>query len=170
MALVFQYGSNCSSARLNSEERLQGDAVIIGWAETIDNYELKFDVWSTKNNCAAANIVPGGDTRVQGVLYEIPDDLLDRNTAPRGRKSLDAIEGKNYARKSIRVRKRDGDTVVAQTYVVTQPKDDLLTSAEYVNYIISGLREHGADEAYIDKVKNIAARNHPMIAKEVSAL
>jgi len=54
---VFQYGSNCSATRLNSRERLGGAAIPIGIAETVEEYQLQFDVWSDGNNCAAADIV-----------------------------------------------------------------------------------------------------------------
>ena len=53
--LVFQYGSNCSTARLNSHDRLRGDAVALGRAD-LDGYQLAFDVWSDGNNCAASDI------------------------------------------------------------------------------------------------------------------
>ena len=115
MALVFQYGSNCSMARLNSPERLRGDATPAGLAETVDNYELRFDVWSIGNNCAAADIVPEGDSTVLGVLYEVPDELMSRDTAPRGRRSFDAIEGNAYERRSIRVKRKDGAILEAVT-------------------------------------------------------
>lgn len=170
MALVFQYGSNCSTERLNSQDRLRGQAVAVGWAETVENYRLQFDVWSVRNECAASDIVPGGDAPVQGVLYEIPDRLLSRNTTPIGRKSLDAIEGNAYLRQTIRVRKRDGTIVDAVTYVVQVPARDLLTSIEYVRHIVSGLREHGAAEEYIVRVKEVAAANNPEIAEDVRRL
>jgi cation transport regulator ChaC len=170
MALVFQYGSNCSSARLNSAERLQGDAIPIGLAETVDNYELRFDVWSTGNNCAAADIVPEGDSTVFGVLYEVPDKLIDRNAAPRGRKSFDAIEGNAYERRSIRVKRQDGTVVDAVTYVVRQPARDLRTSIEYVRHIVTGLRENGADEGYITRVKHAAARNNIDVREQIEGL
>jgi len=170
MALVFQYGSNCSAERLNSQDRLRGDAVPVGWAETVENYRLQFDVWSSRNECAASDIILGGDTPVQGVLYEIPDRLLSRNTTPIGRKSLDAIEGNAYARQAIRVRKRDGTIVEAQTYVVQTSARALLTSIEYVRHIVSGLRKHGATEEYIVLVKEVAAANNPNIAEDVRKL
>lgn len=35
MALVFQYGSNCSESQFNSPERLRGDAKFLAIAETL---------------------------------------------------------------------------------------------------------------------------------------
>lgn len=168
--LVFQYGSNCSAARLNSHERLQGTAKSLGLAETVENYELSFDVWSNGNNCAASDIVVGGDHPVTGVLYEVPDELMGCDTAPPGRKSFDAIEGSAYERRMIRATKSDGTTVDAVTYVVREPARNLRTSLEYVGHIVTGLREHGANEQYISRVKHTASANNPDIADEIEAL
>ena len=171
MAVVFQYGSNCSAPRLNSRDRLRGDALDLGWAETVDNYELRFDVWSQGNQCACADLVSGGDSPAQGVLYEVPDHLMSRAAAaPAGRRSFDAIEGGSYHRQPIRVKKRDGTIVDAQTYVVITPQNNLQTNLDYVRHIIQGLRDHGADAVYLQKVKDIAARNNPTIAQQVQAL
>lgn len=84
--LVFQYGSNCSDAQINGTERLKGEASFVTKAETVDDYELAFDVLSKNRDCAAADIVgkPGG--KVWGVLYEVPEYLIGRDTTPYGRK------------------------------------------------------------------------------------
>lgn len=171
MTLVFQYGSNCSITRLNSYDRLRGEARPLGWAETLDNFELQFDVWSFKNNCAASNIVRGGDHSVQGVLYDIPDHLMAKATASLlERRSFDEIEGGAYKRIRITVRDREGNELDAQTYVVRNPKSGLLTSSEYVAHIIRGLREHHASEEYIAKVKRSATTNNPRIAATIADL
>jgi len=132
VTLVFQYGSNCSPTAQLGRQTPRGCGQY-GWAETIDNYQLKFDVWSRSNGCAAADLVcGGGDFPAQGVLYEVPDNLMSRDSAPAGRRSFDAIEGDAYVRRSIAVKRRDGTIVEAQTYVVLTPQTGLLTSADYV--------------------------------------
>jgi hypothetical protein len=60
MTLVFQYGSNCSESEMNSEARLCSDARFIDIAETVEDYELAFDVQSTGRGCAASWSVKGG--------------------------------------------------------------------------------------------------------------
>jgi gamma-glutamylcyclotransferase (GGCT)/AIG2-like uncharacterized protein YtfP len=53
-------------------------------------------------------------SKVWGALYEVPEYLIDRNTAKeKGRKSLDAVEGEgmNYRRETISVR-RDNSEVL----------------------------------------------------------
>jgi cation transport regulator ChaC len=173
MALVFQYGSNCSEGQINGNDRLCGDAKFIAIAETIDDYQLAFDVWSTKRECAASDIVASPGNKVWGVLYEVPDFLIERQTAAEHkRKSLDAIEGEgaNYKRESIAVRRENGQIVNAITYRVQTPKPDLKTNLEYVRHIVKGLRERGVREDYIEQVKKIAATNNPAIATQVKEL
>src|SRR6266566_1594659 len=99
MALVFQYGSNCSESQFNSQDRLCGNAKFVTIAETVDDCQLAFDVWSTGRGCAASDIVASPGNKVWGVVYDVPDFLLARDTAAqRKKKSLDAIEGEgtNY--------------------------------------------------------------------------
>ncbi len=145
----------------------------IGIAETVDDYELAFDVWSNVNHCAASDIVARPGSKVWGVLYEIPDNRIRRDTSPPGTRSLDAIEGGNYERRSIRVRSRPDDAVIeAITYTVrwANRRDDIQTSIDYVRFIVHGLREQGVAEDYIGRVKSIATTNNPGIAKQISAL
>ena len=108
-----------------------------------------------------------------GALYEVPDFLIERKTAAaQNRKSLDAIEGEgaNYKRETLAVRRNDGPTVTALTYLVQNPKPDLQTSLEYVRYIVEGLRERGVREDYIEHVKKLAQANNPAIATQVQEL
>jgi dCTP deaminase len=169
VAFVFQYGSNCSSARLNSASRLSGDASSLGLVTTVDNYVLSFSVWSNSNNCAAADIELGGSSPVIGVLYEVPKYLLSRETSG-SRRSLDSIEGRAYERTDIRVRREDGTVVTACTYKVKSPRTGLRTSVEYLSHIVTGLREHNAPSDYVSCVKNRAKQNNPVIAAQIDAL
>lgn len=169
--LVFQYGSNCLDSEINGRDRLKGDAKFIGIAETVDDYQMTFDVFSNGRHCAAADIVrkPGG--KVWGVLYEVPQFLLSRTTAG-GRRSFDAIEGEgtNYERREIEVRKPDGSIVTALTYTVRNPRSGLKTNFDYVRTIIAGLRERGIPQAYIDKVKAIAITSNPTLEGSLERL
>lgn len=173
MALVFQYGSNCSASQINSKDRLCGDAKFVAIAETVDDYRLAFDEWSTRRKSAASDIVSMPGSKVWGVLYEAPDYLIERETsAANNRKSLDAIEGEgtNYKRETIAVRQAGGSIVSALTYRVRNPQPDLKTNLEYVRYIVEGLRDHGVQEDYVEIVKQLAQANNPAIAARVQRL
>ncbi len=56
--LLFQYGSNCNAERLNNPDRLNSAATNPTRAETIEEYDLAFYVWSQGNGCAASDLVP----------------------------------------------------------------------------------------------------------------
>jgi hypothetical protein len=173
MTLVFQYGSNCLDSEINSKDRLCGDATFVDIAETVDDFELAFNVWSNRRCCAASDIVRKPGSKVWGVLYEVPEYLIDRDRPEAGgRKSFDAIEGagKNYRRENILVRRPNGNTLEALTYTVISPQTGLRTNLDYVCRIIRGLRERRVSDEYINKVKEIAAANNPDIADAVENL
>ncbi len=173
MAYVFQYGSNTLSSRLNSEDRLKGDARSLGVVYTREDFELDFNVFSDNNQCAAADIIPNGSRKIWGVLYEIPDYLIRRGASP-GRKSLDAIEGEgnNYRRIGIALRYPDGSPVEedAITYVVINRQSDCRTSLDYCRFIVAGLREHNISDEYIDYVKGRMVTNNETLRDAVEFL
>ena len=174
MAFVFQYGSNMSAARLNHSDRLAGDAKAIGVAMTVEPFEFGFTVWSKSNTCAAADIAPGAaGVRIYGVVYEIPDSLISRDTAKtQGRKSMDAIEGEgmNYVRQTLELERLDGAKLTAMTYVVKDRKVNLKTSLPYVQHIFDGMKEN---DIPIDYQRYIAARiieNNPALQDQLSGI
>jgi hypothetical protein len=173
MALIFQYGSNCSESQINGAKRLRGDAKFIDIAETVDDFELAFDVQSSGRGCAASDIVRKQGGKVWGVLYEVPDFLISRLSAgAHRRRSFDQIEGegKNYRREMIRVRRPSGEILNALTYTVAKPQTGLRTNIDYVRHIVRGLLDHNVPAEYIGKVKAIACQNNPDIAREVEEL
>lgn len=169
MALIFQYGSNTSSSRLNSSDRLCGDAKDMGLVCTSQNFELDFDVWSNRNSCAASDIREGAGRRIWGVLYEVPDHLV-WGPVPAGRKTFDQIEGSSYQRRTIGVRRPDGTPVDGDvfTYTVRKPASGLKTSLDYVTHILAGLREHDAPEDYLAYVLARIGINNPALTLPLS--
>jgi hypothetical protein len=130
-------------------------------------FELRFDIWSKTNNCAAAAIVEGSGRRIWGVIYEIPDWLISRSTSG-SRKSLDAIEGEgtNYSRMPIVVRDSDGREFPSevQTYIGRKRRQGIRTSLEYVTYILEGIKEHKMPSEYAEYVIGQIVANHPELA------
>jgi hypothetical protein len=168
MALVFQYGSNTSSARLNGGNRLRGDAADLGLVCTRQPYELVFDVWSEQNECAAADIRPGSGRPIWGVLYEIPDYLV-AGPAP-GRRTLKQIEGPHYAQTMIGIQRPDGTQIDGDviTFTVREPRAGLRTSLEYATHILTGLREHGAPQEYLAYVTRQITNNNAELTLPVN--
>lgn len=156
--LVFQYGSNCDSNRLNSPKRLRGFAHDLGKAQTMDDWKIAFDVYSHRNRCAAGDLVPApGAGKAWGVLYEVPAELV-RGMRVDGPKTLEQIEGNKYEEKAIRVENSAGTEVDAITFVVkpAEQRIGLWTSAEYVGHIVKGLRQHEVPTEYVMRVIEIA--------------
>ena len=173
MPLIFQYGSNCDATRLNSKDRLDGAAIDHGPAETIEEYEVSFAVWSKGNACAASNVASATGTghHAWGVLYEVPADRIRGRKRTDGKKTMEDIEGSHYEEmeKPIRVRNSAGAEVEATTFVVKPSAERkgvlrnsnsgrivLWTSAKYVGHIISGLRAHAVPEGYVQHIVDIA--------------
>jgi hypothetical protein len=150
---------------------LNGDAVSLGRAD-LEGYRLVFDVWSDGNACATSNIIEAPGHTVQGALYEVPDLLMSRLTTRLDRRSFDAIEDNGYDRRNVSVRRADGSIITAISYTA-RPADRpqrIQTSHIYVQHIITGLRENGADPEYIEGAKRSASQNNPAIAREIAPL
>ena len=161
--LVFQYGSNCTGARLNAAERLNGRAQDLGAARSVDAFDLAFDIYSQKNGCAAADIVGGAGRQVWGVLFEIPEDFVLGRRADRQR-TLAQIEGSLYEPVNVRVRRpgaSEDESATTFTVRASERRRGVWTSTEYVGYIVRGLRAHGVPEDYVLYViERAVAANH----------
>lgn len=154
MALVFQYGSNCTAARLNGPNRLEGRAKDLGRAQTVEDFDIAFNAESKTNGCAASDLIQTPGRKAWGVLYKVSKSGLE---------SLKDIEGSRYQEMPIRVIDEKGKKHKAKTFVVRE-KDRchcIATSAAYVSWIIYGLREHGVPEVWITHVLNVAVLTCP---------
>ena len=168
MPPVFQYGSNCDAERLNAPARLAGNAHDLGRAETIEEFDIAFDVWSQTNGCAASNLirVPGSGRRGWGILFEIPAALIQGRRTD-GRKTLAQIEGPRYEEKQIRIRNASGKELEVATFLVRpeEQRPGLWTSFEYVQHIVSGLRAHDVPNEYVERVIDIAVGTNNLAAQ-----
>lgn len=171
MALIFQYGSNMSVARLNSKDRLDGCAKKIGIVKTIEKFDFEFSVWSNNNKCAAANIKSEGEEYIWGVLYEVEDSRVFRDLSKEGEKCLDQVEGEgsNYERIKIKVFDESGNPIKEDvyTYVVrgVRRQDNLKTNKQYISHILNGLKSNNIPKDYIDYVMNQIKKNNTEIFK-----
>lgn len=153
MPFVFQYGSNCTTARLNSPNRLKGRAKDLGRAQTVEDFDIAFDVVSKTNGCAASNLIQTPGRKAWGVLYKLSKKLLER---------LKDIEGPRYEEKPIRVIDQNGTKRKARTFIVRKEerRPGLATSAAYVSWIVYGLRDHGVQEDWIAHVVEVATETN----------
>jgi hypothetical protein len=157
--MLFQYGSNMNPDRLNSFERLDGAAEVVGGAR-LKGWGVRFDLYSETNRCAVTDIIPSAKEHVEGVLYRVPYRLV---VAPRGQRSrMDEIEGakcqkkSNYKQQKVLVL-RNGKKIEGRTYVGTalgrmrfrQSGDSRLVSQAYFGHILAGARRFNFSERYI---------------------
>lgn len=149
MPFVFQYGSNCTSGRLNGPNRLKGRAKDLGRAQTVEDFDIAFDVVSNTNACAASDLIQSPGRKAWGVLYRLSKNNLER---------LREIEGLRYEEKPIQVIDEKRKKRKATTFVVRDKdrREGLATSAAYVSWIIYGLRDHGVPEDWIAHVIDVA--------------
>jgi hypothetical protein len=159
MPLIFQYGSNTDAARLNSPERLGGDAKNPRPVRTVGDFELAFDKWSDTNRCAASDLIKPetGGRRIWGVLYKVSKAGF--------KKLAEEIEGPGYGPTDIEVEEADGQVRTVKTFILREHRrrDGLWTSAKYVRHIVNGLRAHcieDLDPAYIQHVVDEAIRTN----------
>jgi gamma-glutamylcyclotransferase (GGCT)/AIG2-like uncharacterized protein YtfP len=168
MPLVFQYGSNLSSRRLNGADRLRGGARVVATARTLQSFRLDFTVWSPHNHCAAADLVVDEAGRsIHGVVYEIPERLI---YGYHEHMTLDRIEleGHSYRRESVAVWIDGTDELIhAWTYRVKQPQWNLLTQIAYVQHLFLGLKEHAFPDEYRAYVVDRVLRNNPALQAEL---
>jgi cation transport regulator ChaC len=102
----------------------------------------------SKDGSAKANVVESPGDATWGVLYEIEAQDLER---------LDRVEG-GYGRISVRVRKPDGETVEAVTYVSAELTDEQTAYDWYKDMVTAGAREHNLPQEYIAYLEGLPSK------------
>ncbi|MFC1935881.1 gamma-glutamylcyclotransferase, partial [Chloroflexota bacterium] len=95
-----------------------------------------------------ANLVDSPDDVTWGVIYEIDAQDLD---------ALDRIEG-GYDRLPVLVRRLDGDTVEAESYVSRNLADAPVSYEWYKELVLSGAREHNLPQDYIFYLERLPSK------------
>lgn len=111
-------------------------------------YKLVFNKKASTGNFSYANIIPAEDGIVEGVLYDFPDNDIEK---------LDRVESypKHYDRIKITVRDKNNNSIIATTYVAQPNKvvDGLLPTREYLNFLLAG--QDLLSSLYIQSLKQI---------------
>ncbi len=143
----FAYGSNLKRDRLRErigpwkqEQRALLKGFVLTFAKGYSNHESGY-----------ANIKACSETQVEGAVYLIAEDQF---------RDLDRCEGVAlgvYRRRSVIV-ETDGKSIPATTYEMNKEVCSLRPSADYLNLVLDGLREHGYAEIIIKKVEETAKK------------
>ncbi|NOZ25889.1 MAG: gamma-glutamylcyclotransferase [Nitrospirae bacterium] len=142
----FAYASNinlrqmrqrCPSARFVSRGRLKG-------------YRLDFVLRSERWGGGVAGIVPAPGEEVEGVLYRISSDDLERLDG------FESVDRGRYYREKVRVDLPDGSTAEAWVYFPNpDPDGPFPPSRTYLETIIEGAREQGLSAEFIERLEKL---------------
>lgn len=137
----FAYGSNMSRERLAKHLKANPNAFGFGQRVCALGWDLRFNK-PKRDSSAAANIEKRQNSIVFGVLYSLSNKQW---------KALKNSEGKGY--KEIPFEVLNGSAVVScLTLQAVRTKRGIKPSAEYLNTIVQGAREHGVSEDYVARV------------------
>ena len=143
----FAYGSNMSTAYIRD---YCPSATFIMRA-SLPNYEIQFRRYSTDLKGGISSIIETPGQMVQGVLYDIEEAELD---------ALDILEDVPqgiYLRETFLVLGEDGAWYQGDLYRVANPAGPYTPSKKYVDFMVTGAKEHGIDAAYTAKLEALLA-------------
>lgn len=175
LKLYFAYGSNMDFQRINSKDRLNGNAKIIGKG-VLKDHELIFNKISSKfENSGFANICYKKNSYVEGIIYEITGDIeIVKNSLNK----LDKVEGysptsenNHYTRitKKIELYPLIGNNEISNKieaevfpfiYICENENfinNNLKPKKEYLNHLLKG--EKYLSQEYFNKLKNFSTFN-----------
>ena len=141
----FAYGSNMDPDRMNLRKAYFSNRMFA----KLDNYRLVFNKTSIANPGEGfANIIPDDGSEVEGALYRLKWESIER---------LDYFEGypDGYRREEIWVTSSDGKKHKAITYIANdnQTKDGLKPSREYLSHLLRG--KDLLSEEYYSKLEKV---------------
>ncbi|HEX9236553.1 MAG TPA: gamma-glutamylcyclotransferase family protein [Actinomycetota bacterium] len=153
MLLYFAYGSNMDPNHMTSRVP---SAQLVGPAR-LDGFRLEFNVYSTEWEGGAANLELDQGSHVWGVLWEIPEEETP---------GLDAFQGHpTFFRREDVVAEGPEGPMIAWTYrVAHQERAYVRPTDEYLNRLISAIRQHGLPPEALDEVDRAARPPRPSIS------
>jgi gamma-glutamylcyclotransferase (GGCT)/AIG2-like uncharacterized protein YtfP len=153
MLHYFAYGSNMDPRHM--AERVPG-ARKVGPGR-LDGFRLEFNVYSTEWNGGAANLELDRDSRVWGVIWEVPEEQAG---------GLDAFQGHPtfFRREDVVVEGPSGPTI-AWTYRVAHQQGSYVRPTDaYLRLIYSAIRVQGLPPEAMDLVDRAARPPKPSIS------
>lgn len=126
----FAYASNLNRKQMSE----RAPNVKARYSATLPNHKLVFAGWSRTWRGAVASVLQSGGDKVQGGLYEVNEQDLER---------LARYEGPEYTTAKVCVFRDTGETVDAITFVRRRHNDEGKPSAEYLASIKQGYIDWG---------------------------
>lgn len=150
--MYFAYGSNMLLARLRAR---CPSAESTGAAE-LEGYELHWHKRS-KDSSGKCGIAQKKNSCVFGVLYQIADA---------DKQALDWAEGLGHGYEEVCVQVSvEGKSLTASTYQATDVDESLMPYSWYQALVISGAKEHGLPEDYVERLRLMTSMADPDCAR-----
>ena len=110
----------------------------------LPNYQVEFRHYSEEFKGGISSIIETPGELVRGVIYEIEDAEIEAMDI------LESIPEGLYRRETFLVLGEDGDWHKADLYRVVVPDGPFIPAKQYVDYMITGAREHKLDPTYVE--------------------
>lgn len=145
-AWYFAYGSNLLAKQMIARTGSIGHPDHAPRSARLANFRLAFEWWGNQQQAFANIATPGPG--VMGVVYRCSQADLE---------SLDRFEV-GYRRQEVTVTDEQGNELAAVAYVIRPALRAMAgpPSAEYLERIVTGAREHGLPERYISEIIALA--------------
>lgn len=160
----FAYGSNLSSKQIRQRlgwDKALTDKQFLDIARPkrakLKGYRLEF--WGVRNGNDSghgfAALIQDQDSVVEGVVYTLTHEILV---------FLDSYET-GYTRKAVKLtvieesekgKEEKGKDVEAATYFAAKVQEGLKPENQYLEQVITGAKEYGLSETYINQLQNVA--------------
>ena len=153
--IYFAFGSNMLERRLKHPDRVP--ATVARGIAAAPGLVVRFHKRSKDGSGKCTLIAADDSTEAWGVLFDIPEEDVE---------TLDRVEGVpagHYARQPISVRRADGETVEAQTYIAQEPfiDDTLIPFDWYLGFVVDGAIEHGLPQEPVEELRQTPSRPDP---------
>jgi hypothetical protein len=138
--LYFAFGSNMDPDQMAFRDL----RVVEAWGAVLEGHRLAFDFPARERWLGgAADVVEQEDSRVEGVLYSLANDVATMDPWERG-----------YRRVAVEVTVPTEDLrTTAWTYVVIEKGPPMTPSEVYVGQMLKGARAFGLSSSYIDELE-----------------
>jgi len=113
----------------------------------LSDMNIKFNK-KGKDGSGKANLVNEQESVVWGVIFEFPDQDIDR---------LDLIEG-GYDRVTVNVDDHNNEDLPVETYISDNLTQDERPTLKYKNYVIGGAKEHKLPDSYIKYLEGFPSK------------
>ncbi|HZB03358.1 MAG TPA: gamma-glutamylcyclotransferase family protein [Actinomycetota bacterium] len=149
----FAYGSNMDARTM---QRSVPEASLVGPGR-LEGFRLEFNVYSDRWEGGAANLEPDEDGHLWGVVWDIPEDALER---------LDTFIGHPtfYRREGVSVVVPSGEPTECVTYRVAHQRGYVRPTAQYLARLRGAVRTQGLPPEALDIIESAASPPQPHIS------